>query len=303
MDTVGPFVTFNIIYSCLALVFPLSRCLCLLLLHIVLYSPFLHALKLSPSNLAFTILFIHLLAAIALARVSPLLPFPSSTSHMFPIKGSHLPWPSLFSLLNNRFKIIQFCFVLYLLKSANSAAWWLWMWAGTCLPHTPPLCWPLISQPSTVQPSLHYFSTLRIDYPHQMCLVTPFAPAICSPAPGMVEKSMSSYCQPSHPFFSSSTAPDHLLASLSASCCSAIDSTSIKLQHESFSFNIVWQFKSLPLEFQLYREKNTISYLSQMRLMSENFICCKFWQLKGVSSCIVLRFSCMFNQLPVYVWN
>lgn len=140
-----------------------------------------------------------------------------------------------------------------------------------------------------------------------MCLLTPFASSIYPPAPGMVEKNMSSYCRLSHPFFSSSTAPNHLVCSLSASCFSHIDSTSIKLHHESFSFNIFWQFKSLAPEFQLYREKNAISYLShidfQTLLICENFIWGKFCQLKGVSSCVMLRFSCMFNQSPVYVWN
>lgn len=143
MDTVDPFVTFNIICSCLALIFPPSRCVSVLLLHIILYSPFLHALKLSPSDVAFTILFSHLLTAIALARVLPLFPFPSSTSHTFPIKGSHLPW-----------QIIPFLCVLHLVRSANTAAWLLWMWAATSLPHTLPLRWPLISQPLTVQHSL-----------------------------------------------------------------------------------------------------------------------------------------------------
>lgn len=71
----------------------------------------------------------------------------------------------LFFLLNNQFKIIHFRFVLHLVRSANTAAWSLWMWAGTC--HTLPLCWPLISQPPTVQRSSHYCRTFSKDYPHQ----------------------------------------------------------------------------------------------------------------------------------------
>lgn len=172
--------------------------------------------------------------------------------------------PGLFFLLNNLFKIIPFLFVLHLVRSANTAAWLRWMWAGTSLPHALILCWSLISQPPTVQRSLHYCSTSSIDHAHQMWLLTPLAPSIYPPAPGMVMKSMSSYCRLSQTFFHCRRSPsDHRLFP-PVLHVSLLLTTSIKLQHGSFSLNIVWQFKSLPPEFQLYREKNTISYLSHI---------------------------------------
>lgn len=139
---------------------------------------------------------------------------------------------------------------------------------------------------------------------HRSSISNGFVNSVCSmyciypPAPGMVEKSMSSYCQLSHHFFSSSTAPDLLVCSLSASCFSLhIDSTSIKPQHESFSFNIVWQFKSLPLEFQLYWEKNTISYLSHIDIScGVNFATLKVFLH---ASCCVSH-VCLTNRLFMF---
>lgn len=36
--------------------------------------------------------------------------------------------------------------------------------------------------------------------------------------------------------------------------------------------------------------------------ISENFMWCRFCHIKGISSCVMLRFSCMFMS-PVYVWS
>lgn len=247
MDTVGPLFTFNIIYSCLVLFVP--DVYLFFLLHMYLYSPFLHTVKLTPSIVVFTILFIHLLTAVA--RVLPLLPFPSFTSYKFPIKASHLPWHCLFFLLNKRFQRIPFYVVLHLVRSADTAARVLWTWTRSSLPHALACRWPLIPEPPKVT---HYCITFILDRPHQMCLLTLCAPSIYPLAPGMVAKSLSSYFRLFQPFFLSSTAPNHLFCSLSASCFSTIDFTSTKLPRYSFSFNIVWQFQSSPLQFQLYRD-------------------------------------------------
>lgn len=185
--------------------------------------------------------------------------------------------------------------MVLLARSANTAAWLLWMWAGT---HTFTRSSPLLTSdlPTTRPPTLaHSCSAFRI----RSSKPNGFVNYVSS-------LSLSSYCQRSRRFFSSSTAPDHLIRPLCTSCFSPIDSTSIKPQRESLSFNIVWQFKSLPPEFQLYREEKKKTFHIYRTQICKRFQLVKiscgvdFATLKGISSCVVLRISCMFMS-PVYV--
>lgn len=84
MDTVGPFVTFNIIHSCWTLVSPpQQRCSWSFTPHLFVLFFTSCPKTVPPSSVTFSILFIHLFTLITLARESSRFPHPHLT--LFPL--------------------------------------------------------------------------------------------------------------------------------------------------------------------------------------------------------------------------